>query len=244
LWWQVNPELLYQVYPDLFLGVKFDFNKTVFSDMSPGVASDPSVQLYGTDNFNSGIGLIFMHDSRDMPENSYSGWFLSGSTTFYDEAIGSNNTYQIFEADYRQYQQIVRPGSTLAWQVYTRIGTGNVPYAEVTQIGNPFDLRGYYWGHFRDRTGLFGLVEYRFKFLQNKPNRLRDYEGRKESRHGFVVWTGLGWIGNTMSDLRGNYLPNIGAGYRFEAQERLNIRIDFGWGIESTGIYFNFAEAF
>jgi hypothetical protein len=244
LWWQVNPEVFYQVYPDLFLGVKFDFNKTVYSDMSPGVANDPNVLLYGTDNFNSGVGLIFMHDSRDMPENAYSGWFLSGSTTFYDEALGSNNTYQIYEIDYRQYQQIIRPGSTLAWQVYTRIGTGSVPYAEVTQIGNPFDLRGYYWGHFRDRTGLFGLVEYRFKFQQNKPNRLRSYEGRKESRHGFVVWTGMGWIGNTMSDLRGHNLPNIGAGYRFEAQERLNVRIDFGWGIESTGIYFNFAEAF
>jgi hypothetical protein len=91
---------------------------------------------------------------------------------------------------------------------------------------------------------LFGLVEYRFKFLQNKPNRLRRYEGRKESRHGFVVWTGIGWIGNNLRDLRGHHLPNIGAGYRFEAQERLNVRIDFGLGIESSGIYFNFTEAF
>lgn len=244
LWWQINPEVLYQVHTDLFLGLKFDLNKTVFSDMSPGVANDPYVQAFGTDNYNAGIGLILLYDSRDMPENCYNGWFLSGSTTFYDETFGSDNTYQIFEIDYRHYQQIVRPGSTLAWQVYTRIGTGSVPYAEVTQLGNPFDLRGYYWGHYRDRTGLFGLVEYRFKFLQKKPNRLRPQEGRKESRHGFVAWTGMGWIGRDMSNLKGHYLPNIGVGYRFELQPRMNVRVDFGWGIESSGIYFNFTEAF
>jgi outer membrane protein assembly factor BamA len=132
LWWQIMPELHYQVYPDLYLGMKFDFNRTVFSDMSPGVANDPNVLNYDTDNFNSGVGLILMYDSRDMPENSYSGWLLRDSATIYDEVLGSNNAYQIFEVDYRQYQQILRPGSTLAWQVYSRIGTGQVPYAEVT----------------------------------------------------------------------------------------------------------------
>jgi hypothetical protein len=244
LWWQINPQLLYEVYNDLFLGMNLDFNQTVFSDMSPGVESDPQVQEYGTRNYNGGVGIILLHDSRDMPENAYTGWYLSGSATFYGSYLGSNNTYQIFETDYRQYQQIVRPGSTLAWQLYSRIGTGFVPYAEVTQMGNPWDLRGYYWGRFRDRTGLFALVEYRFKFMQYKPNRLRPDEGRKESRHGFVTWAGIGWIGNNLGDLRGHHLPNIGFGYRFELQSRLNVRVDFGWGVDSSGIYFNFTEAF
>ena len=80
--------------------------------------------------------------------------------------------------------------------------------------------------------------------MQNGPNRLRSQEGRKESRHGFVTWAGVGWIGENMRDLRGHYLPNLGIGYRFELQPRMNVRIDFGWGIESSGIYFNFTEAF
>ena len=244
LWWQINPQILYEVHNAFFLGMNLDFNQTVFNDMSPGVESDPQVQEYGTQNYNGGAGIILLHDSRDMPENAYTGWFLSGSATLYGSYLGSNNTYQIFEADYRQYQQIARPGSTLAWQVYSRIGTGSVPYAEVTQMGNPWDLRGYYWGRFRDRTGLFALVEYRFKFMQNRPNRLRPEEGRKESRHGFVTWAGLGWIGNNLGDLRGHYLPNIGFGYRFELQPRMNVRVDFGWGVDSSGIYFNFTEAF
>ena len=114
----------------------------------------------------------------------------------------------------------------------------------MTQIGTPFNLRGYYWGHYRDIAGIFGLLEYRFKFLTDKTNRFRRYEGRKESRHGFVTWLGVGWVGSRMRDLGGNLLPNAGVGYRFEVQPRLNVRVDFGWGVESFGVYVNFTEAF
>jgi hypothetical protein len=244
LWWQINPQILYAVYTGLFIGLNFDFNQTAFSEMSPGVANDPNIQEYGTNNYNAGAGVILLYDSRDIPVNAYTGWYLSGSATFYGTYLGSDNTYQIFEIDYRQYLQIVRPGSTLVWQVYTRIGTDSVPYAELTQLGSPFDLRGYYWGRYRDRAGFYALIEYRYKFMQNRPNNLRPQEGRKESRHGFVTWVGIGWIGVDMSDLKGHYIPNIGVGYRFELQPRMNVRVDVGLGFESSGIYFNFTEAF
>jgi hypothetical protein len=39
-------------------------------------------------------------------------------------------------------------------------------------------------------------------------------------------------------------LPNVGVGYRLEVQPRMNLRIDFGWGFETFGFYFNFNEAF
>jgi outer membrane protein assembly factor BamA len=243
-WWQINPKVLWQFREDLFAGVNLDFNQTKASDMSAGVANDPYIQAQGTDNFNAGAGLIFMHDSRDVPVNAYSGWLLSGSATFYGSYLGSHNTYQIFEIDYRQYQQIVRPGSTLAWKVYSRTGSGDVPWPEMTQVGNPFNLRGYYWGHYRNVVGNYVLLEYRYKFMTNKQNRLRPYEGRKESRHGFVVWVGLGTIGSDWNVQWGNWMPNAGVGYRFEVQTRMNARIDFGVGKETYGIYFNFNEAF
>ena len=114
----------------------------------------------------------------------------------------------------------------------------------MTQVGNPFNLRGYYWGRYRDVAGTYGIVEYRFKFMTNKPNRLRPEEGRKESRHGVVFWVGLGVIGNDFGSQLGNWLPNVGIGYRFEVQPRMNARVDFGVGTETYGIYFNFNEAF
>jgi hypothetical protein len=150
----------------------------------------------------------------------------------------------VYEIDYRQYQQIVRPGSTLVWRIYSRIGSGDVPWPEMTHVGSPFDLRGYYWGHYRDVVGSYGILEYRYKFMTNRPNSLRPYAGRKESRHGFVVWVGLGVIGNDFFAQWGNWMPNAGVGYRFEVHPRMNARIDIGWGRKTNGVYFNFTEAF
>ena len=39
-------------------------------------------------------------------------------------------------------------------------------------------------------------------------------------------------------------LPQHGAGYRFESQPRVDVRVDFARGQESDDIYFNFQEAF
>jgi hypothetical protein len=111
-------------------------------------------------------------------------------------------------------------------------------------VGNPFNLRGYYWGHYRDVAGTYGLLEYRYKIMTDKQNRLRPYEGRKESRHGFVAWVGLGAIGPGYGDQLGNWMPNAGFGYRFEVQPRSNARLDVGFGHETWGVYFNFNEAF
>ncbi len=39
-------------------------------------------------------------------------------------------------------------------------------------------------------------------------------------------------------------LPNFGIGYRLELQPRMNLRIDYGIGRETSGIYYNFNQAF
>jgi len=41
-----------------------------------------------------------------------------------------------------------------------------------------------------------------------------------------------------------SWIPNIGAGYRFEVQNRMNLRIDHGIGKDSQAVYFSFNEAF
>lgn len=55
--------------------------------------------------------------------------------------------------------------------------------------------------------------------------------------------------GGTLSDQardlgKGHWLPSIGIGYRFEFKPRMNVRLDFGIGKESTGFYFQVGEAF
>jgi hypothetical protein len=110
--------------------------------------------------------------------NAWKGTFVEVAATFFGSYLGGQNNYQVYEFDFRKYQQIKRPGQTLAFQL-----------------------------------------------------------------HGFVLFAGAGSVGQDPSEFS-NWLPCVGIGYRFQVQPRMNLRIDFGFGLESTGFYFNFNEAY
>lgn len=233
-WWWVNPSFLWQFRPHYFLGLNVDYNYTGASEPSAGVAEDPDFIKYGPENMNSGFGIIARYDSRDVPVNAYSGTFVDLRSTFYSTAFGGDNNYQVYQLDFRKYFQVARPGKTIALQFKSRIGVGNMPYGEMSLLGTPFDLRGYTWGRYRDKSMIYFLGEYRHMFEKQSGNL---------SKHGVVVWMGTGSIGPDPSMFE-NWLPNFGFGYRLEVQPRMNLRIDIGMGRETSGFYFNFNEAF
>ncbi|MCJ7716676.1 MAG: BamA/TamA family outer membrane protein [Anaerolineales bacterium] len=234
LWWWFNPRFLWQIKPDYFIGLNVDYNYTGVSEPSIGVSEDPDFTKYGPENMNSGFGIIARYDSRDVPVNAYTGSYIDLRSTFYSPAFGGDNSYQVYQLDFRQYFQISRRGKTVALQFKTRIGVGDIPYGEMSQLGTPFDLRGYIWGRYRDKSMLIFLGEYRHMF-EKLSGELR--------KHGVVAWLGAGSIAQDPS-LFEDWLPNFGFGYRFEVQPRMNLRVDFGIGKEANGIYVNFNEAF
>ncbi len=239
LWWQINPQIVYRLRKNFYAGLNIDFNQTLSKDENPKMKADPYYIKFGDNNFNSGLGLVVLYDSRDVPVNAWKGVYLRLEPTFYGSYLGSDNVYQVYDLDYRQYLKIFkRTGSTLAWQIRLRISNGNVPWAELSQLGSPFDFRGYIWGRYRDRDMQYNLVEYRYMFKGKNP-----FTEYKISRHGIVGWVGVGTVGNGINDFV-NWLPNYGIGYRFEVQPRMNLRIDVGFGNDSEGIYVNFNEAF
>jgi hypothetical protein len=239
LWWQAKPILLRRVYGDWFLGLSVDANHTVATELSPGMAADPAVIRDGTNNLNVGLGATLRFDSRDVPQNAFRGVYFQARYVPYLTALGNYSGYKVFDLDYRHYLTIGREGSTLTWNAVTRTGRGNVPWNELSQVGSPFDLRGYRWGRYRERTIVYGIVEYRYMF---SAGRLAD--GAVDlSRHGLVGWVGFGTLGSDYAHLHG-VLPNVGVGYRFAIQGRLNARLDFGLGKESRAFYFNFTEAY
>ena len=236
-WWWINPRFLYQFKPNYFIGLNIDYNSTEGSSESNGVGSDSTYQLYNKTPMNGGFGLIARYDSRDIPVDARKGIYIDLRGTFYSDVIGSQNNYQVYQLDYRQFQTMNKEGHVLAWQTKTRISNGEVPYGEMSQLGTPFDLRGYQWGRFRDNNMFYFLTEYRNTFYK---------KDGKMSKHAAVVWMGSGTIFNEQQ-IRNNdlsWLPNFGIGYRLEVQPRMNLRLDYGIGRESTGIYFNFNQAF
>ncbi|MCD4730200.1 MAG: outer membrane protein assembly factor [Bacteroidales bacterium] len=233
-WWQFYPKILWQFKKHFFIGPLIDFNYTKGRDASPGVTEDPNYIKYNDKPFNSGLGMVFQYDSRDVPVNAWKGAFVEVSAGFYGPYLGGDNTYQIFVVDLRKYWMIKQPGRTVAGQLKGRFGTGDVPYGEMSQPGTPFDLRGYTWGRYREESMIFALGEYRHMFTKRNGDL---------SIHGVVGWIGVGTLGEKVKEF-GDWLPSIGIGYRLEVQPRMNLRIDIGVGLESAGFYFNFNEAF
>ena len=93
----------------------------------------------------------------------------------------------------------------------------------MSQIGTPWDLRGYTWGQYRDELMTYGMVEYRHMFNRRTPNK----QGSSDSRWGFTGWVGLGTVAPDISSIPAT-LPNSGVGIRFETEKRANVRVDYG----------------
>ncbi len=234
-WWQIYPKFLWQFKKNYFAGPVVDFNYTKGSNPSEGVATDPFYIEYNDKPFNGGAGFVFQYDSRDIPVNAYEGFFIEVMATFYGSWLGGQNEYEVLGIDIRKYWTLNnKPGRTIAVQGRGRFSTGEVPYGEMSQLGTPWDLRGYTWGRYRNESMYYFMGEYRHMFYKSSG---------EISKHGVVGWFGGGRIGTDVTSFE-EYLPSLGVGYRLEVQPRMNLRIDFGFGTETFGFYFNFNEAF
>ena len=238
-WWQVYLKYSHQFRDHFFGGLVFDYSQTQASSMSLAMQEDENVRKFGSFIRNWWLGLLLQYDSRDVTINAYKGVFVEVSSNFYRSKTFSKPNYQVLLLDYRQYKQICRPGRTLAWQVKSRIANHEVPWSEMSQIGKPFDLRGYRWGRYRDKDMLLSIVEYRHMLMRKTPRK----DGNMMSRWGFVTWLATGAVANNFTEMT-QWLPNGGVGIRFEVQERMNARLDYGIGNDTSAFYISFNEAF
>lgn len=235
IWYLVNPEFNWQVRKNYFIGLGIDLNYTGMNDLTTTQKLDPSIIKFGTSNYNGGLGLILKYDSRDVSVNAYKGLLVKLNLNYYGPFLFSNNEYSTLSIDLRKYNQVFGKRKTIAFQFKSRFSIGNIPYGEMSMVGSPFDLRGYYWGQYRDRNMMLGIIEYRHtfnKFRLNQPSKV-----------GAVVWVGTGSVSPSANDFS-YWMPNAGIGLRYELQPRLNLRLDYGIGYNTSGFYFNFSEAF
>lgn len=236
-WLRLYYKLLTRFGDHLFWGAALDLNSTHGSDLNDVALVDPNILETGNRSRNAGIGLSAQYDSSDLILNAYKGIFLDLNVMFYGRFFGGRSKYELIELEYRQYQKVGRR-KVLAWQIRSRNTFDEVPWPEMSQLGTPFDLRGYRWGRFRDKSMLYGILEYRHMFGQGGSEKFSF-----KDRSGFVAWVGGGSIANDPTSYQ-NWLPNYGIGYRFETEPRMNIRIDYGFGVDSQFFYISFNEAF
>jgi hypothetical protein len=233
--YKFTPALSFKIIQHLFVGLKADFNKTTATDLPDLMKEDQTILKYGPIVKNTGLGLLLCYDSRDVPTNPYKGIFVNIEELFYSKSLSGDYNYKIFGFDYRQYLPIIRRGSLIALQLNSQIGFGDIPWSENQKLGTPNDLRGYYWGQYRDKSSLIFQLEYRHTFSFNDSEKL--------SRHGFVFWISGGTVFPDLNHIN-DLVFSTGAGYRFEIQPRQNIRIDLGFGTENVGLYIGYNETF
>ncbi|MBB3701352.1 BamA/TamA family outer membrane protein [Flammeovirga yaeyamensis] len=226
-----------------FIGPSLDYTDRILTDVAPGIKDD-FIYIYqcGTEegiNFrNVGFGIRATYDTRDVPVNAYEGKYFDINARMYNKELGSTQNWGVISVEYRQYKKLPRLGErkVLAWTAKVRSTVGDTPFTDMSQIGSPHDLRGYYKGQFRDKTSAYIMAE--FRSMWNSKSKFL-------SKMGYTVWGGVGMIGSDIVTPQG-VLPNFGAGFRYEVQPRMNFRIDVGHDPlqNQTLIYFNMTEAF
>jgi hypothetical protein len=232
---KLTPSILIKIVNHFYVGMKADFNVSQASELSDLMLEDINILKDSNEIRTSGLGLIFSYDSRDIQTNTTKGFLINLDGIIYDKFLSGKYRYQQVGIDYRHFIPVIREGSILAWQLNGRLGFADIPWCELQKLGSSNELRGFFYGQYRDKSSAVLQLEYRHTFAENNHNRL--------SRHGFVFWIGSGTVFPEISKIN-KLLFNTGLGYRFEIQPHNNLRIDFGFGTESFGIYVNFNESF
>ncbi len=178
---------------------------------------------------SSSFGPAWLFDSRDNQFYPRRGWFLE--TTIYLEApwLGSDFKYARFYVDADRYFSFWK-NKVLVVNMVCQASGGQPPFFAMAQLGGARWLRGYPAGKFRDRHSVLLQAELRFPLFWV-------FKG--------ALFGGTGSVFGTPGE-RLRWRPNIGGGVRFEfdRKQHIHMRLDYGFGEKSTGLYLTVGEAF
>ena len=143
---------------------------------------------------------------------------------------GSDFKFSNFSLDVRHYFNIGGM-STLALQALAVVTSGTPPFYLLPELGGPNIMRGYYEGRYRDKKLLVMQTEYRIPIIW---------------RFGGALFAGVGDVAPTLSRFALNTVKSsygFGLRYLFDPVEKMSVRIDFGFGKGTSGMYITANEA-
>ncbi len=220
-----------RVSSQLYFGLQYDFdyfNPIEFE--KAGILDSDDVE--GSDGGRvSGLGVIFIQDSRDDIFFPTNGMFIQALATMFMTQLGSGYSFQKFNLDLRQYVSLFS-NHVLAFQESINSTSGNVPFHLLPALGGPWVMRGYILGRFRDKNMFHIQMEYRMPLAW---------------RLGIVGFLGYGGVSDKLSRIRLSDLKltgGCGIRYQLNRDSSMNVRLDFGFAKGSFGVYAMISEAF
>jgi outer membrane protein assembly factor BamA len=225
-----NNKVLRKIRPHWYVGLQQQYNNPYTIDIRDDRAGNKKRKYFST---ASGIGLSTLYDTRDNILNPYKGIFIDFGVTFFRKSFGSVREFTNISLDARKYYAIF-PHGIIAFNAILTFNKGEIPPAQqLASLGGNTVLRGFYRGRFKERHAIVLQTEYRQRIYK---------------RLGMTVFGGFGEVASSIStiDFKGlNYSYGAGLRYTIKKSERLNIRLDFGFGNrDSKGIYAGLSEAF
>lgn len=190
--------------------------------------------------FNTSVGIFLQYDSRDITFNASKGIFLKAEAKWYPKFLSNTErNFGRFAVTFDAYQKLWK-GCTFAYDLFADFTVGTPSWHMYAKMGGMERMRGYYEGRYRDKRLVETQIELRQKIYR---------------RHGIAAWIGGGQVWGTQKFKWGNTLYSFGVGYRFEFKKRMNIRLDYGWGVygnmnlpwdrkRSSAFLFTASEAF
>ncbi len=223
---QAKASFMFRVAPSTYIGPMLTF------DFIEGKNIKNPELLEGMDRItrNTGVGLTFVYDSRDVTTNPKRGFYVNLSQCFRPKFMGNDYAFSTTDLRFNAYRRVWK-GGIIATDLRSQLNFGNPSWGMMALLGNSYSMRGYYEGRYRDKHKIEAQVE------------LRQHVWKRNS---VVAWVGAGTVFNKFSSMRmGHVLPNFGIGYRWEFKKDVNVRLDYGFGKSGqSGFIFNINEAF
>ena len=185
-----------------------------------------------------GLGIRLKRDTRDSSFYPTQGVLSQFALRRFDRALGSDFNYDRFELEHRRYLPM-GDKSVLAIQAKIDVAQGNTPYSDLPTLGGANSLRGVLKDRYRDNAALSTQIEWRQIV---------------SARWGYAVFMGAGDVFDGLNNTRFTHLKYaLGSGLRYALndQERINLRLDLGYGgalgsaeADGMNMYIQITEAF
>jgi len=185
----------------------------------------------GEGGITSGLGFVATYDTRNNIFYPTNGGYYEIATTVFSSKIGSDYSYTKTLIDLRKYLAI-NNNQLIAMQILYNFVIGSAPFYDMPLLGGDEIMRGYYRGRYRDNDYFAAQLEYRIRVWW---------------RFGLVGFIGVGEVANKISEFQiSQFKYSVGGGLRFRIDETelWDLRVDVGFGNNSSGFYFQYNQAF
>ncbi|MCC7095059.1 MAG: BamA/TamA family outer membrane protein [Ignavibacteriaceae bacterium] len=235
---QDNFQAQIKLQPKLFddrlnIGINYEIrNMSVVDTKGNPYLENDSTIIGKEGGLTSGLGFAVSWDTRDNNFFPSRGGYYEAYTSNFFEFIGSDFNYNKSVLDLRHYWNPIF-SHVVALQAYLLNESGTPPFYDLGLLGGSRLMRGTIMGRYRDKTYYVVQSEYRMPELV--------------WRFGLILFAGFGDVAPSLKRITiSNVKPTYGFGirFRFDELEKVEIRMDVGFGKGSNGIYFDINQAF